>query len=230
VGSRLKDLNLIPKSYYIYKKKKERKKLIFLSAFLLSSAIILSVVFPLYTRLKLKAQLEDIQKKVEITTNFKVNQDRLTDANMKFSNLSKESERLSKYSFSSIKVIEKIRQSMPKKLFISDMSIANRNNGNVDILLMGSCASEDDIVSFLYTLRKDNFFDKIYISSIQKTETSPNIIYATPTPVPAKNQKNTKSKTTKKPDINTNKQDLKTPDSETTVSYKFDMTLNYAIK
>ncbi|HEY9061237.1 MAG TPA: PilN domain-containing protein [Pseudobacteroides sp.] len=227
----MKDLNLIPKSYYLNKRKKEKKKLIFLSAFLLGFAIIAAVAYPVYTKLKLKAQLEDIQKGVETTTGYKVNQDKLADANMRFLNLKTESEKLSMYSFSSIKVIEKIRQSMPKKLFISDFSITNKNDGNVNILLIGNSASEDDIVSFLYSLRKDNFFDNIYISSIQKTQTTQNIksVIATPLPGAAKNKKNSTAKA-KNTGSQANDQALSTEANETIVSYNFDMTLNYLIK
>ncbi|KNY26706.1 Fimbrial assembly family protein [Pseudobacteroides cellulosolvens ATCC 35603 = DSM 2933] len=232
VGRGLKDLNLIPKSYYQNKKKKEKKKLIFLSVFLLSFVVIVSVAYPVYTKMRLNAQLNDLKKKVEDTARYKINQDKLAEANLKFFNLKTESEKLSKYSFSSINVIERIAQFMPKKLFITDFSIGNRNDGNVNIALKGNCASEEDIVTFLYSLRKDKFFDNIYISTIQKIGETSNSTPSTPAPMstPVKNKKITANSKAKNIAIPATQNALSAQVVETTVSYSFDMSLNYTVR
>ncbi|MDP4180211.1 MAG: PilN domain-containing protein [Bacillota bacterium] len=233
----MKDLNLIPKSYYLKKRKNEKRRIKILTAFLLSIVVVSVIIFPMYYKLNLQKQIDRIQNEVEETTGYKINQQKLDDINQKLAILEKEADKLSKNTFSSIKLIDKIRDSIPKKLFITDLSITNKNDGTVVINLVGNSSTEDDIVAFLYHLRKDDFFDNIYISSIQKIQTE-SAVKTPSASAPNSLSVKTNNKTNAKVKPKNNKLSVKSAANKNLTntinknleSYNFDMSMNFIIK
>jgi len=216
----VKDINLIPKSYYLKKEKRGKRIIIGVSVFFISIVATFAICVPLYVKAQLQKEMNTLVDEVMKTTGYKANQDNLEQIKMIFNEREQNAKELNKNTFSALEILAQIEKSMPAKLFITDISLANESDGNVSIILSGNCATQEDIASFLYYLRKNKYFKDIYISSINKNELGQVLTQATPTPTKTK-----KSKLKRKVTVST------TPTvNYDTEYYNFNMSLSYEIQ
>lgn len=216
----MKDINLIPRSYYLKKEKRGKRIIIGVSVFFISIVATFAIGVPLYVKAQLQNEVNTLVNDVMKTTGYKANQENLDRIKMTFNEREQNAKALNKNTFSALELLAQIEKAMPAKLFITNFSLANEGDGNVSLILSGNCATQEDIASFLYYLRKNKFFKDIYISAINKNESDQVLIKATPTPTKTKKTRlNRKVTVTPTPTFNLD-----------TEYYNFNMSLSYEIQ
>ncbi len=174
----MKDLNLIPKSYILARHKKAKRVRTVMVAVLCSMAAAVCIAVPLFLKLNLQKQVNEINMKIEASNGYRITQERLNDIKERYNEREKTAGDLEKYEFSAVSLLKGIESGVPEKLFISSLNVGSENEGKVQITLAGTCATEDDVASFVNHLRKDNYYSDIIISSLKKIS----LVQSSPSP------------------------------------------------
>lgn len=164
----MKDLNLVPKSYYINKKRKQMRlySILFVVIYLVLVGVL--TVTPLLTKKTLNEKLKLLEEKVN-----DINLDMQKKAQFEYikglvNTRELEAARLSRKGVNLLTILEKIEQSMPERMFVMNFKTTNSAVNDIEIMLTGSAASEIDIAAFISRIRKEGYFTGADIISVNK--------------------------------------------------------------
>lgn len=168
----MKDLNLVPKSYILQKKRKEKK--LYYSIIGVIFAVFLAVFVTLPILIKQNHQyrfnmldmyIKETNNYLEIEKEFKTLEGLCLQREEAAGNLAK-------MGTSMVTLMERVERCAPKRLFIMNFTVNSTNIGEVEVLLSGVSASQDEIASFVNHLRKDNYFSSVEITVVNRAVTN----------------------------------------------------------
>lgn len=168
----MKDINLVPKSYFL--KRKKRKKIVFYSIFSVVVAVVLALValLPIFQIQSLKNRLTYFDLKAKETNGYIQTENEFNAFKSLYMQRENEANRLSKSGVDMLKIIEKLESYMPDKIFIKSMLVSIGENGKAEITIRGNAASEKEIASFGDHISKDGYFSSINIRTVTSIKTS----------------------------------------------------------
>ena len=164
----MKDLNLVPKSYYINIKRKQRRLYYILFGLIYLALIAFLTVTPVLTKKNLIEKLnllEDNANEATLKMQRKVQFEYIKElVDMR----ELEAVRLSHHGVNLLTILEKIELNMPERMVVLNFKTSNTTENDVEIMLTGSAASENDIAAFISRLRKEGYFSGADIVSVSK--------------------------------------------------------------
>jgi Tfp pilus assembly protein PilN len=168
----LKDLNLIPKNYYV--KKKEKAKKAYLSVLIIIAAAALSAAY--ITSVLLERELESdksvLQKKVEETYSYVVYQNDFSKLKQAVEVREKEAEALSGKRLNLTGIVAAVEKASPEKLFVKKFDSNGEDDSDVKVTLTGIAENEDTIASFIRNLKEEAYFKEYSLSAITNKDGS----------------------------------------------------------
>lgn len=165
----MKDINLVPKSYLLAGQRKIKRVRKIITVITGSIIIALCVIIPLSYKYSLQKQLDTINMSIEETSGYKTAEQKLQEIKQRCSERENTANGLAGSGISTIALLGRIEKVIPWRLFITKLNAGSDNGGKVRVTLTGISATEDDIASFAFYLREDNYFSDIVISSVRKT-------------------------------------------------------------
>lgn len=168
----MKDLNLVPKSYF--HKRKKRKKIVFYSIFSVVVVVILAVValIPIFMIQDLKSRLINIDlrtKEIGAYLDVEAEFNTLKDLYLQREN---EATRLLGSDLDVLKIIEKLESYLPDKIFIQSMNVSKVQSGQAEVSIRGIANSEEEIAAFYNYVSSDGFFSGISIGAVNNMQTA----------------------------------------------------------
>ncbi len=164
----LKDLNLVPKSYYLRKKRIKKRIYFSLLGVLLVAGFTYLVVSPILIKNSLNKRLEILDttmKEVNSILELERQFNTVKSLVVKREDMAKT---LSGQGIDVLTIIDKIESYMPQKMYVVSFK-ASQEATNPEISLIGTSASEDEIVAFVNYLRNDSYISSVDILSITNT-------------------------------------------------------------
>jgi hypothetical protein len=167
----LKNLNLVPKSYYLEKRQKKNRILNIFVFFIAASIVSFAVAYPLM--LKQKYTIELRNQKNEYDTYMlhlvvKKQYDQIKSMFTERETLSKKIEEsipINKYSM----VLEKIEISKPEKLFVVSLIFDHTSNGIYSVSMSGTAFTEIEVSDFILNLKRNKIFHNVKLNSLSKS-------------------------------------------------------------
>jgi Tfp pilus assembly protein PilN len=168
----LKDLNLVPKSYF--NKRRKRRKIVFYSIFSVIVIVILVVItlIPLLKVRDLKSKLADLELKSKEIRGYLDVEEEFNTLKSLYLQRENEAVRLLGSNLDVLNIIEKLESYLPDKIFIQNMNVNKVQSGRAEISIRGIAKSEEEIAAFYNYVSNDKFFSSMYISAINNMQTS----------------------------------------------------------
>ena len=168
----LKDLNLVPKSYF--QKRRKRKKIVFYSIFCMVAVAILSVValLPVLKIRDLKNRLMVIEMRNKEIRGYLDTEAEFNTIKSLYLQRENEAIRLLASDLDVLKIIEKLESYLPDKVFIQNMSIGKVQSGQAEVSIRGIAYSEEEIAAFYNYIYSDGFFSGIKIGAVNNLQTA----------------------------------------------------------
>lgn len=168
----LKDLNLVPKSYY--QKKKDKKKKI-IKRFLIYLGIIAfagAFAFPFVIENNLNKEVMKLRTQQHDTSGASGMRIQLNEINRLVKDRETEAGKINNVvvGFKLSTIIEKIEVSKPEKLFLVNTSYTADIIDEKSISLSGIALGEYDISKFIINLKKSNLFKNITLKGLTKLD------------------------------------------------------------
>ncbi|HEY5583136.1 MAG TPA: PilN domain-containing protein [Ruminiclostridium sp.] len=166
----MKDLNLIPKSYFIEKTNKIRKA--YLSILILCIGFIAAVTYiaPTVYEYNLKSEKKSLEQQVLQTNNFVVLENEFNSLKQAIDTREQESKLLSQKKMDVLGMVNAIEFALPDKLFIQKFDTNGENEAATKISLNGFAENEETIASFIRNLTDDGYFNEVVLSSVIKNQ------------------------------------------------------------
>lgn len=166
MGTQLKDINLIPKSYLIEKKNKLKKA--YLSILILCIGFVAAVIYiaPTVYEYNLKSEKRSLEQQVTQTNNFVVLENEFNSLKQAIDAREQEGKLLSKKQMNVLGIIKEIEFASPEKLFIQKFDTSGENELDIKVSLNGFAENEETIASFIRNLADDGYFNDITLSSV----------------------------------------------------------------
>lgn len=168
----LKDLNLVPKSYF--HKRKKRKKIVFYSIFSVVVVVILAVValVPIFMIRDLKSRLAFIELRNREISGYLDVEAEFNIVKSLYLQRQNEAIRLLGSDLDVLKIIEKLESYLPDKIFIQSMNVSKVQSGQAEVTIRGIANSEEEIAAFYRHVSRDGFFSGITIGAINNMQTA----------------------------------------------------------
>ena len=168
----MKDLNLVPKSYF--HKRKKRRKIVFCSIFSVIVVGILLVItlIPIFKLRDLKSRLTDMDLRSKEIRGYLDTEAEFNTLKSLYLQRENEATRLLGSNLDVLKIIEKLEGYLPDKIFIQSMSVNKVQTGQAEVSIRGIANSEEEIAAFYSYVSNDEFFSGINISTVNNMQTT----------------------------------------------------------
>ncbi len=165
-GRILKDLNLIPKNYFIEKKNKRKKA--YLSILILCVGFIIVAVYliPTVYENNLENEKSSLEQKITQTKDYIVSANEINSLKQAIEAREKEGTLLSQKKLDMLEIVNVIEGASPDKLFIQKFDATGEDESDIKISLAGVAENEETIASFLSNLKDDGYFREVGIGSV----------------------------------------------------------------
>ncbi|MDQ2085289.1 PilN domain-containing protein [Herbivorax sp. ANBcel31] len=165
----MKDINLVPKSYIQKKKRKSEIIQFSIIGVIIVSIFLVHIFIPVLTKRNLNNRIEILKTQInEMNTYIEIKEEYKIIESM-YNQRKATAENLSSVGLDSLKIIERIEESVPEELFIISFSIDNISSKEKVVSLLGVCESYDDIASFANYLKKHKSFSDVYILNVDNS-------------------------------------------------------------
>jgi Tfp pilus assembly protein PilN len=162
----LKDLNLIPKSYYLEYTKKKKRLYITAGITIFAGFMVLAVALPLFWRYNLKMQRDSYENMVKQTMSYVETEKQLGLLRKMYEDRQGEADRMLGRMEDMSAVFEAVEAAVPEKVFFLIMNVKTEDAEGMTVLLNGISPTMDGIATFADKIRKDGFFDDVAIDNI----------------------------------------------------------------
>jgi hypothetical protein len=162
----MKDINLIPKSYFNEKKKKKKK--IYIINIVVISILLVSLAFviPLSRYFKYKNELKVATKKAEETSGY-VDKTKILDEFHSIYDKRKDiAASILNIDNMEIDLFEEIEKTRPENIFVMNYKMTGESKNNRTLVITCISNSEDEVIVFLNNLRKEVIFKDVLLTSI----------------------------------------------------------------
>lgn len=162
----MKDLNLIPKNYFIDKKNKIKKA--YLSILILCLGFIAVAVYlmPTIYEMNLKSEKSLLEQKVTETKKYGISLKEFNYLKQAVEAREEEGKLLSQKQLNMLEIINAIERASPDKLFIQKFDTKGDAESDVSVTLTGVAENEETIASFISNLKDDWYFKKVGIGTV----------------------------------------------------------------
>lgn len=166
MGTHLKDINLIPKSYIIEKKNKIKK--VYLSIVILCIGFFAAMAYiaPTVYEYNLKSEKASLEQQVLQTNNFVVLENEFISLKQAIEARELESKLLSQKQFNMLEIVNAIELASPEKLYIQKFDTSGEDKSDVKVTIKGVAENEESVASFIRNLMEDGYFKDVNLSSI----------------------------------------------------------------
>ncbi|MEN8907076.1 MAG: PilN domain-containing protein [Clostridiales bacterium] len=170
----MKDINLIPKSYFDAKKKKKRKVYISIGIFMFCIVFILAFVIPIVKQKTYETHLKKITEKAEKTSGYIDKTNVLDEFHQIYNDRKDVASKIFTFNNNEIKLFKNIEDSRPENVFIMSYKMSGESKEERILILNCISDNEEEVITFIANLRENEFFNKISISSLNKMAKSNN--------------------------------------------------------
>lgn len=171
----MKDLNLVPKSYYAKKKEKKRKLYYIIFGVIFVLCFGYFAISPLVTKNSLNQKLGELDSKGREINAYNETIVQFNTIKEMVNQRETEAVGLASKGIDVLTIIEKIEANMPDKMFVLNfIALAGKSN-DAEIMLKGSSVSEDDIAAFVSRIRDEGYFSGVDIISVNKSSSKSSI-------------------------------------------------------
>lgn len=167
----LKDLNLVPKSYF--QKKKKKKKIVFYSIFsmVIVATVVVVALIPILKIRDLKSRVTSMALRAKEISGYLETEAEFSTLKSLYLQRENEATRLLGDDLDVLRTIEKLESYLADKIFIQSLSISKGKGGQAEISIRGIASSEEEIATFYDYVHKDEFFGDIFISTVSSMQT-----------------------------------------------------------
>ena len=162
----LKDLNLIPKNYFVTKKEKAKKAYLSVLIFIVVAAFAAIYIAPTVYESNLRSEKISLEKKIEETNGYVVYQKDFNILKQAVEAREQEAVLLSKKQLNITGIVAAIEKASPEKLFIQKFDTAGEDESDVKVTLKGVAENEETIASFISNLKDEAYFKEYGLSTI----------------------------------------------------------------
>ena len=166
----MKDLNLIPKSLFVYKKNKIKKTYLSILIVCIGVIAVTAYTAPAIYEINLNNDKQELEKKVNSTTSY-------VETVNEFNSLKKavearvaEGTKLSLYRMDVTGIVNAIEIACPEKLFIQNFISTGNNDSDTKVVLKGVSSDENTLASFFRNLMEDDYFNNVVLSNISNKQ------------------------------------------------------------
>jgi|GEM_PF-2522723 len=166
----LKDLNLVPKSYF--QKRRKRKRIAFYSVFSVVIIVAISVValIPVLKIRDLKSRANSFDLRAKEVSGYLEIESEFNTLKSLYLQRENEAKSLLGSDFDVLNTIEKLESYLPEKMFIQSINFSNGQNGQAEISLQGIAGSEKEIATFYEYVSSDEIFSYIIIHTVNNLQ------------------------------------------------------------
>lgn len=164
----MKDLNLIPRSYFIEKKNKIKKA--YLSILILCIGFIAVAVYiaPTVYEYNLKSDKDSLILQVSETNNYVTLEKQFNHLKQAIEAREQEETLLSQKQLNLLGIVNAVEFASPEKLFIQKFDTSGEDEADVKVSLKGVAENEETIASFIRNLMDDAYFKEVGLASVVK--------------------------------------------------------------
>lgn len=162
----MKDLNLIPKSYFTEKKNKIKKAYLSILILCIGFIAVVSYIAPTVYEYNLRSEKNSLEQQVSETNNFVVLENELNSLKQAIETREQESKLLSQKQLNVLGIVNAIEFASPDKLFIQKFETNGEDESDVKVSLKGTAENEETIASFIRNLMDDGYFNEVILSSV----------------------------------------------------------------
>jgi len=174
----LKDLNLIPKSYFF--EKKNRIKKAYLSILIICIGFVAAALYiaPTVYEYNLKSEKDLIEQRVLETSNYVTLNNEFNSLKQAIEAREQEGKLLSQKQLNLLGIMNAIEFASPEKLFIQTFNTSGEDESDVKVSLKGVSEKEETIASFIRNLIDDDYFKEVVLSSVVSDQANNERSYA----------------------------------------------------
>lgn len=162
----LKDLNLIPKNYFVIKKEKTKKAYLSVLIFVAAAALSAAYIVPTLFESRLKDEKVLLEKRIQETNSYVVYQKDFDKLKQAVEAREKEAEALSGKRLDIAGIVAAVEKASPEKLFVQKFDSTGEDESDVKVTLKGIAENEETIVSFIRNLMDQAYFKEYALSTI----------------------------------------------------------------
>jgi Tfp pilus assembly protein PilN len=166
----LKDLNLIPKNYFIEKKNNTKKA--YLSILILCIGFVVAAVYivPSVNEYNLKIEKNSLEQQVIETSDYVTLDKEFNSLKQAIEAREQEGTLLSQKQLNQLAIVNAIEAASPEKLFIQKFDTSGEEESDVKVSLTGVAENEETIASFIRNLIDDAYFKEVGLASVIKEQ------------------------------------------------------------
>ena len=166
----MKDLNLIPKNYYVEKKNKIKKA--YLSILILCIGVVAVAVYlvPTIQEKNLKSEKAALEQKVSESKDYINTENEFNTLKQAIEVREQEVKQLGQKKLDLMGIFNAIEAASPEKLYILKFDTTGDDEASVEVKLGGIAEDEETIASFVRNLYDDAYFKEIGLAAITNPE------------------------------------------------------------